>query len=102
MDIGEDQQFQPKHGIANPPVILGEVPMGGYDNELSKIVEQLNRAAPSQKSAPHTPASAARVTADLSSLDRLLAAAVSRNASDIIAIAGAPAVLRINGALSAV
>ncbi len=76
--------------------------MGGYDNELSKIVEQLNRAAPSQKSAANSPsAPAARLSGDLTSLDRLLAAAVSRNASDVIVIAGAPAVLRINGALSA-
>ena len=73
--------------------------MGGYDNELSKIVEQLNRAAPSQKSAAQ-PGSAARVSADLSSLDRVLNAAVSRGASDIIIIAGAPGVFRINGALS--
>jgi len=69
--------------------------MGGYDSELSKIVAELNRAAPSQqKAAP------IRVPGSLASLDGLLQLAAARNASDVLLIAGAPTVLRVNGALS--
>jgi twitching motility protein PilT len=64
-----------------------------YDRELSEIVAELNRAAPSQKSAERLPQSTA-------SLDELLGFATRRNASDILLIAGAPAVLRVNGALA--
>ena len=69
--------------------------MGDYDHELSKIVAELNRAAPSQQraAAPRGPVSTA-------SLDELLTRAASRNASDILLIAGAPVVLRVNGALA--
>lgn len=67
--------------------------MGEYDNELSRIVEELNRAAPSQK----PPAALPSFTA---SLDQLLDFAAKRNASDILLVAGAPAVLRVNGALA--
>ncbi|MBZ5726000.1 MAG: PilT/PilU family type 4a pilus ATPase [Acidobacteriia bacterium] len=69
--------------------------MGEYDNELSKIVAELNRAAPSQKTA------AARGPQATASLDQLLHHAQSRDASDIILIAGAPAMLRITGNLAA-
>ena len=72
--------------------------MGGYDTELSKIVAELNRAAPSQK----TPGAALRaVPQSTASLDELLRYAASRGASDVIVIAGAPAMLRVNGALVA-
>jgi len=64
-----------------------------YDRELSKIVAELNRAAPSQKSAERLPPTTA-------SLDELLGFASRRNASDILLIAGAPAILRVNGALT--
>jgi twitching motility protein PilT len=68
--------------------------MAEYDNELSQIVAQLNRAAPSQKSVPlRTPQSTA-------SLDLLLTSAASRHASDILLIAGAPPMLRITGNLT--
>ena len=67
--------------------------MADYDRELSEIVAELNRAAPSQKSAERLPQSTA-------SLDELLGFASRRSASDILLIAGAPAVLRINGALA--
>jgi len=68
--------------------------MSEYDSELSKIVAELNRAAPGNKAASRVP--------DLTaSLDKLLSFAASRGASDILLIAGAPAVLRVNGALAA-
>jgi twitching motility protein PilT len=69
--------------------------MGDYDNELSKIVAELNRAAPSQQKA-----GGARVPTSTASLEQLLAGAGSRNASDVLLIPGAPVVLRVNGALS--
>ena len=66
--------------------------MSDYDSELSRMVAELNRAAPSQKTAVTGPTVSA-------SLDHLLDFAVRRNASDILLVTGAPAVLRINGAL---
>lgn len=68
--------------------------MGEYDTELSRIVEELNRAAPSQKPAPNGPLATA-------SLDELLDFAAKRGASDILLVAGAAPVLRVNGALAA-
>ena len=68
--------------------------MGDYDNELSKIVAELNRAAPSQKYAT------ARTPQSTASLERVLQLAVSRNASDVLLIAGAPAMLRVTGNLT--
>ncbi|HWC98936.1 MAG TPA: PilT/PilU family type 4a pilus ATPase [Candidatus Sulfopaludibacter sp.] len=69
--------------------------MGEYDSELSKIVAELNRAAPSQQRATaiHTPASTA-------SLDQLLAFAVKSGASDVLLVVGAAPVLRVYGVLT--
>jgi twitching motility protein PilT len=67
--------------------------MSDYNTELSNIVAELNRAAPSNKAAARKPVST-------DSLDELLAFAVDRKASDVVLIAGAPAVLRINGNLA--
>ena len=69
--------------------------MGEYDNELSKIVAELNRAAPSQKTAP------LRSGQSTASLDQLLHAAAGRGASDVLLIAGAPPMLRVTGNLTA-
>jgi twitching motility protein PilT len=69
--------------------------MSEYDNELSKIVAELNRAAPSQKFAAFR--GSAQSTA---SLDQLLHAAAGRGASDVLLIAGAPAMLRVTGNLT--
>jgi twitching motility protein PilT len=68
--------------------------MSEYDNELSKIVAELNRAAPSQKFP------AARGGQSTPSLDQLLHAAAGRGASDVLLIAGAPAMLRVTGNLT--
>jgi twitching motility protein PilT len=70
--------------------------MSGYDSELSKIVAELNRAAPSQKSA------ARRETGSVvsASLEQLLNTAAGRNASDVLLVAGTPVMLRVNGALA--
>jgi twitching motility protein PilT len=69
--------------------------MDEYDNELSKIVAELNRAAPSQQK--YTPARPGQSTA---SLDQLLHAAAGRGASDVLLIAGAPPMLRVTGNLT--
>ncbi|HEX3879448.1 MAG TPA: PilT/PilU family type 4a pilus ATPase [Bryobacteraceae bacterium] len=69
--------------------------MGEYDNELSKLVAELNRAAPSNRSA-----AAMRIPQSDASLDQLLSTAAKRGASDIVMVVGAPAVFRINGALN--
>ncbi len=68
--------------------------MGSYDSELARIVEDLNRAAPSTEKA------AARQPQATSSLDQLLELAARQNASDLLLIAGAPVAMRVNGALA--
>src|SRR5690348_4440855 len=68
--------------------------MSDYDNELSKLVAELNRAAPSQQKA-----ASPRSVASTADLDRLLHEAASRNASDVLLIAGVAPMLRVNGAL---
>jgi twitching motility protein PilT len=68
--------------------------MSDYDNELSKIVAELNRAAPSQKHVGF------RGVQSTPSLDQLLNTANTRGASDVLLIAGAPAMLRVTGALT--
>lgn len=62
--------------------------MGEYETELSKLVDELNRSATNGK---HS---------EKRSLDHLLAVALQRSASDIVLIAGSPATLRVNGALT--
>jgi twitching motility protein PilT len=68
--------------------------VGEYDHELSELVAQLNRAVPSQQKAGPT-----RGTQSTASLDALLHTAASRGASDVLLIAGAPAMLRVSGNL---
>ena len=59
-----------------------------HQNELSKLVDQLNRSATAAKST------------EKRSLDQLLAVAFQRGASDIILVAGSPVTLRVNGNLT--
>ena len=54
---------------------------GFVDPKLANIVAELNRSAPSGAHAPEP-------VADTSSLDRLLAQAARRGASDVLLIAG--------------
>ena len=61
--------------------------MNEHGNELSRLVDELNRAAAGVKSG------------EKRSVDQLLASAVQVNASDIVLVAGSPATLRVNGAL---
>jgi twitching motility protein PilT len=76
--------------------------MEPYDDELQRIVAELNRAAPSappQFAEPARPALKA-VPATGSNLEQLLTFAAQRNASDVLLISGAPIALRLNGAIN--
>ena len=64
--------------------------MGDRENELSRLVDQLNRSATSTAK-----------SGDKRSIDQLLSLAVQNHASDIILVTGSPATLRVNGALTA-
>jgi twitching motility protein PilT len=72
--------------------------VAGYDHELSRIVEELNRAVPGSR-ATEKPFPA-RPPQNDGSLDQLLAFAGRQNASDLLLIAGTPVALRVNGALA--
>jgi len=62
--------------------------MAEYDSELTRLVEQVNRSAKGP-------------TADETKLlDQFLTVAVQRGASDLLLVAGSPAIFRVNGALS--
>lgn len=62
--------------------------MVAYENELSRLVEQLNRSTTGAR------------TGESTSLDQLLQLAVQRNASDILLVAGTAIAMRIRGALT--
>ncbi len=63
--------------------------MPEYEGELTRLVDELNRSA------------TAPVTTEHAALDKLLALAAQRHASDMILVAGSPVALRVNGALTA-
>ena len=62
--------------------------MGEYEGELNRLVDELNRSARRERSD------------DKTVLDQMLEAAVQRNASDLLLVAGSAVVLRVNGALT--
>lgn len=68
--------------------------MPGYDPKLTNLVAELNRSAPGGPP-PHS-----EPIVDTSSIDRILASAARRGASDVLIIAGAPVTLRLSGTLS--
>jgi twitching motility protein PilT len=61
--------------------------MSVYENDLSRLVDELNRSMPGTKT-------------DRTSLDTLLAMAGEQDASDIILVAGSAITLRVNGSLA--
>jgi len=77
--------------------------MEPYDDELQRLVAELNRAAPhappQQHAEPARPALKA-VPAPSANLEQILTFAAQRNASDVLLIAGAPIALRLSGAIS--
>ncbi len=64
--------------------------MAGFGSELSRLVDELNRSSRS-----------VAMSVENNSIDRLLAFAVQRGASDILLVAGSAIVLRVKGALTA-
>jgi len=64
-------------------------PMSEYDGELTRLVEQVNRSAKESKAD------------EIKLLDQFLTVAIERRASDLVFVANSPAVLRVNGALTA-
>ena len=62
--------------------------MAAYGSELSRLVDELNRST------------AATRTGEGASIDRLLALAVQRGASDVILVAGSGVALRVKGSLT--
>jgi twitching motility protein PilT len=73
----------------------------GYDHELREIVAELNRAAPGSRAAKTPEGASGPVSgvAQTAALDDLLRAAVRRNASDLLLVAGAGPAFRVDGAL---
>jgi twitching motility protein PilT len=65
--------------------------MSGFGNERSRLVDELNRS-----SRPVT------VSAEYSSIDRLLALAVQRGASDLLLVAESAVALRVKGSLTTI
>ncbi len=63
--------------------------MAAYGSELSRLVDELNRSTTNR-------------TGENASIDRLLALAVHRGASDVILVAGSAIALRVRGALTSV
>jgi twitching motility protein PilT len=62
--------------------------MTAYGSELSRLVDELNRSTTAAK------------TGENASIDRLLALAVQRGASDVILVAGSAIALRVRGSLT--
>jgi twitching motility protein PilT len=70
--------------------------MPEYDDELTRMVAELNRAVPGYAEKPRP----ARGPQSSASLDQLLATAVRHNASDVLLVAGYAVALRVNGTLA--
>ncbi|MEO7143504.1 MAG: PilT/PilU family type 4a pilus ATPase [Bryobacteraceae bacterium] len=70
--------------------------MAAYDQELARIVQELNRAAPASR----LPEKLAFSPESAASLDHLLSFAAARNASDLLLVAGSPVAVRVNGVLA--
>jgi twitching motility protein PilT len=70
--------------------------VAGYEDELAQIVAQLNSAAPGSRA--HRPETGQSTV----TLDQLLVYAARRAASDVLVIAGASVILRVNGAVTPV
>jgi twitching motility protein PilT len=64
--------------------------MSVYENDLSRLVDELNRSTPGRKT---------ERTDKTTSLDALLSRAAEQGASDVILVAGSGITLRVNGSL---
>jgi twitching motility protein PilT len=74
--------------------------MPGFDNELERIVGELNRVAPGAAPGSAPEQAAARSLQTGSSLEQLLGLAAERKASDLILVAESPVAFRINGSIA--
>src|SRR5690348_12747448 len=74
--------------------------MPGFDNELERIVGELNRVAPGTAPGAAPEHVAPRGPQAGSSLEQLLGFAAERRASDLILVAESPVVFRINGSIA--
>ena len=95
--MGRERIFLLHNGLPSSPPLkdLPQEPgspysplMGEYEGELSRLVDELNRSARRERSD------------DKPLLDQLLTSAVQRGASDLLLVAGSPAVFRVDGALT--
>ena len=74
--------------------------MPGFDNELERIVTELNRAAPGSGAVLDRPHFEKTVSdKPPAGLEQLLHLAVERGASDLLFVAESPAILRVGGGL---
>ena len=80
--------------------------MPGFDNELERIVTELNRAAPGGAVLSEKPVADRYHLSDKplsdrpsAGLEQLLAIAAERRASDLLFVAESPAILRVSGGL---
>ena len=73
--------------------------MPPYENQLTQIVAELNRAAPGGRDTRPDPMKVSEREDNLA-LDAVLAHAVQLGASDLLLIADVPVTLRVGGALS--
>lgn len=78
--------------------------MAAYENELTELVAQLNRAAPGSnpggRGEVRMPDVRFDTPADPSSLDAVLTQAARAGASDLLMIVGVPVTVRVNGSLA--
>ena len=95
---GPPEQCHTASAHRNQRLSVEGLNVAGYDQDLSRIVEELNRAAPGSR--PADKPSSPRPPQNAGSLDQLLAFAVRQNASDLLLIAGTPVALRVNGTLA--
>jgi twitching motility protein PilT len=73
--------------------------MPEYDDELARIVAELNSAAPGGAPGAALDKPSVRLSQDAGSLDSVLVSAARQNASDLLIVAGYGVTLRVNGAL---
>jgi twitching motility protein PilT len=74
--------------------------MPEYDDDLARLVADLNRSAPSTRAKEQTRTVSPEAFRGTGSIDALLLQAARANASDLLIVAGAAASLRVNGSLT--
>src|SRR5579863_6682070 len=88
--IGGKLRYPSFASLSSQFVLLVEDSMAAYGSELSRLVDELNRSTTATR------------TGENASIDRLLALAMHRGASDVILVAGSAIALRVRGSLTTV